>query len=53
MHNKKGGQVGTLLCCTVVVEHVIVTEVLYMNSIIKHCIRKTILRNNPGWKNQI
>jgi len=31
------------LCCTVVVEHVIVIDVLYLNTIINHCIRKMVL----------
>jgi len=34
---KKGGQAGTV-CCTVVV-----MDVLYMNTMINHCIRKTTL----------
>jgi len=30
------------LCCTVVVEHVLMNE-LYLNSMINHCVRKTIM----------
>jgi len=42
-HNNKNADNWIPLCFIVVVEHVIVMNVLYLNSMINHCLRKTIV----------
>ena len=34
------------LCCSVVVNHAVVIDMLYLNSMINNCIRKTILKGD-------
>lgn len=41
--NINDGQVGTVQLYRIVVEHVVVMDVLYFNSMVNYYIRKTIL----------
>jgi len=40
-NNNKKVDKWVSLCCSVVIKHVIVMDVLYLNSMINNCIRKT------------